>query len=351
MPVYRDYVGRVITREAFISVMRLVQSYVWRRFILSLPTSALNKIFMNLYDRIDQEDYVASLERSLMQRSGTQRFPSDSEVMAMLKERDVYSTKSRTRTYLFDRIENHNNREPVDVTKSGITVEHIFPQNPEPSWRNTLDSAEFALLSEKYLNTIGNLTLSGNNGRLGNKTFLDKRDMNESRGEQGYLFSRLWLNRDLQVLDKWGVEQVEARAERIAKRFLEVWPAPTIGVEADADSDEVNIFDAEDPRYKKLEYASFFGARLQVTQVARLFAIVFEQLLVLYPEAFHGTRLGDRVQLTSDPDSLRQAIKISDIYYIEGNNDSKTKFDRLKFALSELGMEDELFVKFNNKAF
>ena len=97
--------------------------------------------------------------------------------------------------------------------------EHIFPQNPEPSWRSALDADEYALLSEKYLNTVGNLTLSGNNGRLGNKAFIDKRDMNDNGGEQGYRFSRLWLNRDLQSLEQWGVEEVEARTERIAKRF------------------------------------------------------------------------------------------------------------------------------------
>ena len=346
MPVYRDFVIGVISRDEFASVMRLVQSYVWRRFILGLPTNALNKIFMSLYDRVDHGDYLASIERSLMQRSGTQRFPRDAEVLAMLKDKDLYSTKSRTRTYFFDRLENHNNREPVDVTMPGITVEHIFPQNPEIGWRSVLDQDEYAMLGEKYLNTVGNLTLSGNNGRLGNKTFLDKRDMNDNGGEQGYRFSRLWLNRDLQGLERWGVEQVEARAERIAKRFLEVWPTPNVGVATDADSDEVNIFDAEEPRHKRLEFAVFFGSRLQVTQVAKLYAEVFEQLLVLQPEAFHGTRLGERVQLTSEPDILRQAVQIADGYFIEGNIDSKGKFERLKLALSELGLEDELFVKF-----
>lgn len=346
MPVYRDFVAGAISRDEFASVLRLVQSYVWRRFILSLPTNALNKIFMSLYDRVEHGDYLASIERSLMQRSGTQRFPRDAEVLAMLKDKDMYSTKSRTRTYFFDRLENHNNREPVDVTMPGITVEHIFPQNPEPGWRSALAPDEYALLGEKYLNTVGNLTLSGNNGRLGNKTFLDKRDMNENGGEQGYRFSRLWLNRDLQGLERWGVEQVEARADRIAQRFLEVWPAPSVGVEADADTDEVNIFDAEEPRHKRLEYAVFFGSRLDVTQVAKLYAEVFAQLLVLQPEAFQGTKLGERVQMSSDPGALRQAVQISDGYFIEGNIDSKGKFDRLKLALSELGMEEELFVKF-----
>ena len=281
-----------------------------------------------------------------MQRSGTQRFPRDAEVVAVLKEKDMYSIKSRTRTYFFDRIENHNNRESVDVTVPGITVEHIFPQNPEPGWRSAFDADEYDLLGEQYLNTVGNLTLSGNNGPLGNKTFADKRNMNENGGEQGYRFSRLWLNRDLQALERWGVDQVEARAERIAKRFLEVWPAPSVSIMADAEGDEVNIFDAEEPRYRRLEYAVFFGSRLQVTQVSKLYGDIFEKLLVLQPEAFHGTKLGERVQLTSFPDTLRQAVPVGDGYFIEGNIDSTGKFARLKMALSELGMEEELFVKF-----
>ena len=115
---------------------------------------------------------------------------------------------------------------------------------------------------------------------------------------------------------------------------------------ANADSDEVNIFEADEPRYKKLEYAVFFSSRLQVTQVAKLYAEVFEQLVALQPEAFHETRLGERVQLTSDPESLRQAVQIADGYFIEGNIDSKSKFERIKLALSELNLEDELFVKY-----
>lgn len=46
------------------------------------------------------------------------------------------AAKSRTRTYFFDRLENHNNREPVDVTMPGITVEHIFPQMPPSPQRS-----------------------------------------------------------------------------------------------------------------------------------------------------------------------------------------------------------------------
>lgn len=294
MPVYRDYKTGVITRDTFAGVLRLVQSYVWRRFIVSLQTNALNKIFMNLYDRVELSDYLVSIERSLMQRTGTQRFPRDAEVSAMLREKDMYSTKSRTRTYFFDRLENHNNREPVDVTTPGITVEHIFPQNPESGWRKALEADEYALLSNKYLNTVGNLTLSGNNGRLGNKVFVEKRDMNDGGGEQGYRYSRLWLNRDLQSLESWGIKEVEARAARIAERFLEVWPEPKVDVTHEAEGDEVNIFDAEEPKNKRLQYAMFLGNRLDISQFAKLYAEVFEQLVMLQPDAFQGTKLAER---------------------------------------------------------
>jgi len=232
------------------------------------------------------------------------------------------------------------------VTVPGITIEHIFPQNPDPEWRNTVDEDDYVAMGEHYLNTIGNLTLSGNNGRLGNKTFAQKRDMNESGGEQGYRFSRLWLNRDLQTLDHWNVAQVEARAERIALRFLEVWPAPSVDVLVGPDSEEVNIFDAEEPKFKKLEYAVFLGNRLWVTQVSRLYVEVIQHLLSQQPDAFHGTKLGDRIQLTADAASLRQSVQVGDGYFVEGNIDSTTKFERMKFTLTELSLEDELSIKF-----
>lgn len=346
MPVYRDFQAGVISPDEFAAVLQLVQSYVWRRAILGLPTNALNKIFMGLYDRVELEDYLTSVQRALMQRGGSQRYPRDPEVLAVLKEKDMYSMKGRTRTYFFDRLENHNNREIVDVTVPGITIEHIFPQKPDPEWRNTVDEDDFAAMGEQHLNTIGNLTLSGNNGRLGNKTFAEKRDMNHDGGEQGYRFSRLWLNRDLQKLDHWNVAQVEARAERIAQRFLEVWPAPSVDVLAGPDLEEVNIFEAEEPKFKKLEYAVFLGNRLWVTQVSRLYVEVIQQLLLEQPDAFHGTKLGDRIQLTSDPASLRQSVQVGEGYYVEANIDSTSKFERIKFILAELGLEDELHIKF-----
>lgn len=346
MQVYQDYDTDVISDEEFLFVLKLVQSFAWRRFIVGLPTHALNKIFMNLYDRIDKDFYLPSLEKSLMQRTGTQRFPRDVEVIENLKYKDIYNTKPKSRNYFFDKIENFNNSEVVDVSSPLLTIEHIFPQNPDLVWKQALSSDEFNEISDKYLNTIGNLMLSGNNGKLGNKGFIAKRDMNDDGLEQGYAFSRLWLNRALKDLDRWGVAEIQDRIKQISERFLYIWPAPNVVLDDVSDLGEVNIFDAEEPRHKKLEYAVFFGKKIIVRQVARLYVEIFSQLFDLQPEAFQGTRLSERLQISADPAILRSPLKIADGYFIEGNLDNKLKFDRMKAALSELGIEDELSVKF-----
>jgi uncharacterized protein with ParB-like and HNH nuclease domain len=346
MPVYQDFEKGDISQETFLSILQFIQSFVWRRFIVGLPTNALNKIFMVLYDRIDRIDYLTSIQRYLLQRTGSQRFPRDNEIELILKDKDIYSIKSRSRTYFYERLENHKNNEYVSLGDSPLTVEHIFPQNPDASWVSDLDKEAFMALRETYLNTIGNLTLSGNNGKLGNKSFVEKRDMNDDKGEQGYRFSRLWLNRDLKELNAWGVDQVKARADRITKRFLEVWPLPAVNLDDQNDGDEVNIFDAEQPRNKRLKHATFLGNRLEVSQVTDLYRKVFTELLILQQDAFTGTKLGERLQLTKDAASLRQPIQLGDELFIEGNIDSSMKFQRIKLALTELDLEEELFIKF-----
>jgi len=349
MKVYEDYSNSLIDKSTFISVLSLVQSFTFRRFILGLPTNALNKIFMTLYDKVEQENYLTSIQRSLMQRSGVQRFPRNTETINALKEKDVYNIKPKNRTYLLERIENFQNSEPVIFEgNSDITIEHIFPQNPDPKWKIELGADEYNFIKENYLNTIGNLTLSGNNGKLGNKPFTDKQVMNVDDKEQGYKFSRLWLNRDLKEKTKWDKEEIEIRANQIAERFLKIWEIPDIEVEEQSNNDEVNIFDADDPKHKKLEYAIFFNQKLDVTQVAKMYIEVFKRLFDLQPETFFTSDIGNRISLTKNPeaDGLRQAVPISDTYFIEANIDNVGKFDRIKQALTIFGFEDELMIKY-----
>lgn len=191
-------------------------------------------------------------------------FRRNIETINALKEKDVYNIKPKNRTYLLERLENFQNNERVIIEgNSDITIEHIFPQNPDPKWKLELETDEYNFIKENYLNTMGNLTLSGNNGKLSNKPFIEKREMNVDGREQGYKFSRLWLNRDLKEKSKWHKEEIEKRTEIIADRFLRVWEIPDIQIELETSNDEVNIFDAESPKDKQIEYAIFLIRKLK----------------------------------------------------------------------------------------
>jgi uncharacterized protein with ParB-like and HNH nuclease domain len=350
MKVYEDYSNGIIDKQIFISVLALIQSFTFRRFIVGLPTNALNKIFMSLYDKVEQNNYLFSIQKSLLLRSGVQRFPRNTETKNALKEKDVYNIKSKNRTYLLERLENHQNNEPVAIEgNSDITIEHIFPQNPDPKWKIELGNDEYNYIKENYLNTIGNLTLSGNNGKLGNKYFTEKQVMNDENKEQGYKFSRLWLNRDLQTLSKWNRIEIENRANVIANRFLNIWQYPDIQIENIHENDEVNIFEAEDPNGKKIEYYVLLDQITNVSSAKDFYVSVFKQLFELSSELFFTTGLRERIMLVSDINIERlerDYEKLNDTYYLYTNIVNSTKFDRIKEALTILGLEDELSIKY-----
>ena len=172
--------------------------------------------------------------------------------------------------------------------------------------------------------------------------------MNIDGKEQGYIFSRLWLNRDLKDKGKWDKAEIEERTNKISERFIKIWEIPEIDIELEALNDEINIFDAEDPKHKKLEYAIFFNQKLNVTQVSKLYIEVFKQLFDLQPETFFTSEIADRISLTKTPElnGLRQAVPINETYFIESNIDNIGKFDRIKQALTIFGFEDELSIKY-----
>lgn len=348
MKVYEDYSENVIDKATFIKVLDFIQSFAWRRFVVGLPTNALNKIFMTLYEKVDKNDYLLSLQKWLLKRPGSQRFPKNKEVIESLKLKDVYNIKSKNRTYLLERLENFENNEPVIIEgNTDITIEHIFPQNPDPKWKVDLGADEYNLIKETYLNTIGNLTLSGNNGKLGNKPFVFKRDLENA----GYKDSRLWLNKYLSIAEKWDKAEIERRFDLLAERFLKIWQMPQIELEERDENNEVNIFEAEDPKHKKLEYAIFFDQKIEVNQVAKLYVEVFKQLFELQPETFFTTDLAEKITLTKNPKegNPRQAVAINDTYFIEGNIDNIGKFEKIKHALTIFDSEDELTIKYAEK--
>jgi len=173
--------------------------------------------------------------------------------------------------------------------------------------------------------------------------------MNEEGKEQGYKFSRLWLNRDIKEKESWNRTEIENRAKLIAERLLNIWQYPDIQIESSQENNEINIFEAEDPGGKKIEYYVLLEQRTSVSSAKDFYVSVFKQLFELSSELFFTTGLRERIMLVSDINIERlerDYEKLNDTYYLYTNIVNSTKFDRIKEALTILGLEDELTIKY-----
>ena len=352
LPVYNDYKKNVISKNEFIHVLKLIQSFIWRRFITGLPTHALNKIFMTLYSDVVKTNYIKSIEKSLVKKKSYQRFPNNIEIENVLFEKDVYSIQSKNSIYFLELLENHNNKEFVSIDNPNITIEHIFPQNPDKSWYNSLNEEEIKLFKEKYLNTISNLTLSGNNGSLSNKSFEEKKLMNRDGKEQGYVYSRLWLNTYLKQIDNWDINKLQERYKILLERFLEIWKFPDITIEDDIEEDEdYTIYNSPDPKHKKLDYFIFRDEKIVADDISKMYYHVIKKIFEENPSAVNHLELKNLLGISNNPQDLRIPFQINSSYYIEANNDNNTKFRRLKTLLTKFNLEDDLLINFSNKDF
>ena len=344
LQVFEDTENGLLTKDELIKVLKLIQSYAWRRFIVGLPTSALNKIFMTLYSEVDTEEYYDSIAKALVKKKGSAKFPSNEDLKTALKDKDVYNTQPKNKNYLFEMLENYNNREYVNTSNEQITVEHIFPRNPHENWNTDLTSEEYFTFKEKHLNTIGNLTLSGNNGALGNKSFLAKKEMNIDGDEQGYQFSRLWLNSYLKSINTWNISKYDERLNIIYERFLKIWEYPDIEIIEGDESEEQNIFDAESPTHKKLEYFIFENAKVEEDTIAQMYFYVIRNLYEKNSQLLLSNQ--DVFKITRNASDFRVPQEMINGWYVESNIDSNSKFAILKRLLSLFKVEDELLIKY-----
>lgn len=243
--VYHDYLYNVIDKEIFIQGCELIQSYLLRCYICGVNTNGLNKIFMNLYLKINRNRYYESIEEVLLKT----KFPDDKQLKVELKIKPIYKDRDRL-MYIFDRIENYNHAEFVNIYQENITIEHIFPQKPSIIWERCLSTTEFDKMLE-LKDTISNLTLTGSNSSLGNKTFVEKRDMHI----KGFKDSKLFLNAWICEQDEWNLEKLENRFNLLYQHIITIWKMPqTKGVK---DYQDTIFYCQSDRAYGQAKYISF----------------------------------------------------------------------------------------------
>ncbi|WRF64035.1 DUF262 and DUF1524 domain-containing protein [Helicobacter pylori] len=221
LELYSDYKDGVLSKQDFILIIYLTESYLCRRAVCGLGTNSLNKFFPSFTKKIDKKQYLKSVEEHFGSLTGKQRFPNNDEFKEHFITIDFYKFKKNK--YFFERLENFDTKEPVDTQKCNI--EHIMPQTLEEEWERDLGE-NFQAIHDKYLHTIGNLTLTGYNQEYSNKSFQEKRDM-----EKGFKQSPLRLNQSLKDLESFGEKEIEKRANDLADWALKIWTYPKLEAE------------------------------------------------------------------------------------------------------------------------
>lgn len=220
LKLYDDYSRQILIKEDFKKILQVVISYLWRRAICEIPTNSLSKTFATLYQAVDKEDYVNSVIKAFVFKSSYKRFPSDYEVREKLQTKDIYHF--RLRKYLLEALENYYHKEPIDLNTANYTIEHIMPQNIEYnlSWQQMLGE-DWQEVHSLYLHTLGNLTITGYNAEMSNKSFWEK-----VNGESGFKHSHLKLNESIAQCDVWNKKAIQRRTNILTDIILKIWKYP-----------------------------------------------------------------------------------------------------------------------------
>lgn len=342
-------------------VLNYVETYLARRIVCGLPANALTQIFCALhkdvlrsydeYEKAGQPSsatYADVLAYHILRRDGNYSIPSDALFENEILVHDVYHMPKPYQVFLFERLENGENKEFIDVAaemkSSDATIEHIMPQTLNRPWRAMLgENAE--AIQERYLHTFANLTLTGVNSELGNNGFEDKKNGKIVKGQfvNGYNASKYRLTKDVVGYDKWTEDELKARGQKIVKQLLSLYPMPTTSFRPlPKPVDEVSLEDDFTPTNRYLCWYSIFGKQYEENIWATFYVNVVKLLLARYPDEME-TFVDKHYLWTENKWSEKSCTKLADDLFLWTAMDNKSKinalrdmFEAIDLAMSEL---------------
>lgn len=260
--------------------------------------------------------------------------------------RDIYHLRSKNVLHLLERLENFENAEKVKVEElirdKVLNIEHIMPQTLTKNWMGSLGE-NFLQIHEKWLHTIGNITLTAYNSKMSNKPFLEKRDM-----EKGFKESKLFLNKYLRDIDKWNEETIINRANQLKNTALKIWKYPLTEFVLPRSTE--NVYSLSDDQSFTGEKIQSYVFQEQETLVRSWKDFYQSICLVLYDldsNKFKSFLEDDEFQrkkrkmISSKENELKSPIKISDTIYIESNLNTNTLLNMVRLILKKYGIDEE----------
>lgn len=321
---YHDYVQGQISSNELLRILQTIENYIIRRFVCSIPTSQLNKIFPSLYQQalLRNPAGLADGVRLVLQTRG---YPKDNEFHMRLIDSKLYGSGERqikTKLILesLEMAYQHKEQTAFD----NLTIEHVMPQTLTDWWQNHLGE-DWEADHELYLNTLGNLTLTAYNAELSNSTFPKKK--------QYFVKSHLELNKYFENAACWNREAIEARSEALAQSALIRWSYF-------GDEQSMSL-DADNVTGKSPKVVSILGQSFVVESWRDVQNHTLNVIAELEPELF--AQLADEYPhfISADPTKFRRFRELNNGFYIEVNLSAKNIYRFCSQAIESIGLSGE----------
>jgi len=218
-----------------IKIIRLLINFFIRRNLTdSPPTRDLTSIFMNFIDKLETSNYKSEMIY-LNLKEWLNKCSSSKLIFEEKLRGPIYSINSDATRFILCMLAKHGmtKETELDLWKTTSnkqyvwTIEHILPQgqNIPESWINMISNGDKELatsLLKTYVHTIGNLTITGYNSTLGNRSFQEKKERKDNKG--AYIGYKNGLNLNVDVCDKdeWNIEAIKNRTDRLVNLVLEI---------------------------------------------------------------------------------------------------------------------------------
>lgn len=203
-------------------IIRLLNTYLIRRYIAGQDTSAITRLFPTLLKNLiiiitkyGFENIVDICRYVLIDdtRQKSTFMPDDEQVTQYLSSTNAYVLQLTK--WLFDKMENHQNAIKIDT--SILSIEHIMPQTANDYWQEITGLSKDDY--EAQVNKLGNLTLAAksDNSKMQNFEFEYKKSILKSTGH-------LMINEPILKETSWTVEKIDKRTHDLIKRILYIFP-------------------------------------------------------------------------------------------------------------------------------
>lgn len=211
----------------------LIAFFVRRNTTDLPPTRDLTRIFMDVAESVLplRGDTLVSHVRAVL----TDHSASDEQFKSSL-EGAIYDDNKAVCRFVLCALEEDKMTRETQVDLWAVkgkqyvwTIEHIFPQgeNIPDSWVKMIaggneDKAE--QYRQTHVHCLGNLTISGYNSALGNKSFEEKKNRLDGLGRKVGYNNGLHLNESLFKEKTWTVDKIEARTADLVDQVMAKYP-------------------------------------------------------------------------------------------------------------------------------